>query len=608
MPPRTRSRSRHETSQEQPLDISELNSSAGDDATLEKETIDEEPGKTEGQRKRQKRHDDHNEEEQEELDAREVSHMLASTSDGASQRTIDASSNSNGRGMELDADKGTGRPVDNHEEHYDRIQKHPQWDRWEVLIPKYSVHRMKNKKAFVKFGAKYPTAESAARAADKALISILGRGDAEEHLNFPLSNYDPNGYFQRYGVDLSHYLVSLVQQGKQMVQTVAKSKHSRHTEVSSLHFRRIAQQKQFAEERKRMYDKNPLYKFHTIPCGVCPACKQPWSGMACVRSLTGRELGYRTREHAQMSIEGLESMAYRKAYRYAKSKNEKDIATAIMKELEGKYPVPELEPRSKDKVVPSAVQEDTPDHDEVKEETTYDRNPGDFQWMIPFPTIKKRDFIKKRTEAGHRQMNLRLRSVMAKEAKAVRDEILEDDSFVKYEYPIRERQRDDGGYYNMLKSIDTARREGSDILFAQERSPIWMRPSTFKSQQCPYCRGWHAPNLKLCPFMQATAAIMMAERPMCNKCKDSGCSFCTKGSLPAWVWTPEFTRVGWVDDVSPEMLNLMLSIQHIGNAAISDLKSPLIAGKLTPNALLAMAVMAEVMIDDSLKQEKEKRR
>lgn len=605
MPPRTRSRSsRHEPSQEQPLDISELNRSAGaiTTTTTQKDNVDEEPANTGGQRKRQKRHDDFNE-EQEDLHARELSHALASTSNGVSPHTIDADSNPNEGGVEP-ADQGKGRTVDNYEEHYDRIQKHRQWNRWEVLIPKCSVHRMKNEKSFVKIGAKYPTAESAARAADKALIAVWGRGDAEEHLNFPLSNYDPNVYFQRYGVDLSHYLVSLVQQGKQM-QDVAKSS-SRHREVGSLHLRRFAQQRQFAQERKKMYDKNPLYKFHTIPCGVCPACKQPWLAMACVRSLKARELGYRTREHVQMSIEGLEAMSYRKAYRYAKAKNEKDIGTAIVKEFERKYPVPELEPPSKDKVAPGVV-EDAPDHDEAKEETTYERTPGDFQWMIHFPTIKQRDFIKKRTEAGHRQMNLRLESVMAKEAKAVRDEILEDDSFVKYEYPIRERQRDDGGYYNMLQSIDTARREGSDILFAQERSPIWMRPSTFKSQQCPYCRGWHAPNLKLCPFMQATAAIVTAERPMCNRCKDSGCSFCTKGSLPSWVWTPEFTRVGWVDEVSPEMLNLMLSIQHIGNAAISELKSPLIAGKLTANALLAMAVMAEVLIDDSLKRQKDKR-
>lgn len=609
MPPRTRSRSRQDTAQEHSLDTSEVHASVDADATVENDGIHEgEEGlKTEGQHKRQKKHDNRIDqiEEEHNQDAREMSHALAGRSNAKIGDTVDDHVKPTRCSIER-VDQGTGRSVESHEEHYERIHWHAYWDKWEVLIPKYPVRRMKDDKSFVKLGARYPTAESAAWAADKALIAVWGRGDAEEHLNFPLSNYDPDVYFQRYGVDLSHYYVSLVQQGKEMVQALAKSS-TRHTAYSLLKMRRIAQGKQFAKERQKVYDENPMYKFHTIRCGMCPACRQPGSVMPCIRSQKSRELGYQMKEHAQMSIEGLESMAYQEAYRYAKSKNENDIANAILEEKERKFPLPELNPPSTDSVA-HVVVEDIPRHDEVKEETPYDRKPADFQWIIPFPTIKQRDYIKKRTEAGHKQMNLRLESVVAKEAKAVRDAILEDDSFIKYEYPIRERQRDDGRYYQMLKAIDIARKEGSEILFAQELSPIWMRPSTYKSQQCPYCRRWHAPNLKLCPFMQATAAIVTKERPMCNRCQDSGCSFCTKGSLPACAWTPEFTRVPWVDDVSPEMLNLMISIQHIGNAAISELKSPLIAGKLTANALLAIAVMAEVMIDDSLKQQTEKRR
>lgn len=485
--------------------------------------------------------------------------------------------------------------------------------RWHVLIPNKCFLKLGSRdieKHCVKLGATYPSPESAARAADQALIAMWGPMDSEEFLNFPIQDYEKDESVQRYGPDLTRYMLTLIEKGSEMV---AKAKDSAHTPEQSDFTRRLRmlyqRSKQVSDECNALLaNESDKYKFHTSNCGVCPSCRQPWLEKACVRYKEARELKYKYREHARIAVEGTEILAYRTAIKRAKIEGKKDIARKIMDEMYARYPLPNNGPHIMRETVQDTEGNRRALGNSAKLET---RKREDIQdsltWLItPFPPKKIREYTKKHTESAHAQLNIRLNSATSKEIETIKRSAIEYNRSDVLQYQIKRKFPNDNIYRDLLSSIDLATAEGSDILFVREDAQTWMKPNTYKLNQCSYCKTWHGTNLKLCPFMQATCAIHTSEaQHLCQVCKDrqENCKAClSQCSVPKIVWNRKRAPAPWLPQMSPEMIQLLMSIKNMATAAISEFKSPHLNGKLTPETLLALAIITEVIVDNGLRK------
>ena len=536
------------------------------------------------------------------------------------EESVNAEEEEEEEGVSASLQGTTGSGVAEDEHLYERIQidtKAKKNKKWNVLIPKKPMQRIASlEKCLVKLGAAYPSPESAARAADMALIAMWGRANAEEYLNFPLKDYKEDECFQRYGIDLTRYMISIIDKGKDMV-SAANSVVAEHNDFSRRQMRRYTQEKEFSKRISEVTDQNPLYTWHTKPCGLCLHCRQPWLGKPCVRYKLSKEYKYKRSEHARMTVESLESMAYREASQLAKAAGKKKVAHKIIEEMETKYPIPEISqhPRVED-MVETDVDEEGDEQASISgisamaiceqdQEKTSGEVQKDLEWLLkPFPAKREREYIKFQTESCYTQMDLQLRQAVSRDIEQSLSRQEEASKPTRWTFPIKHNFPTKGGYKQMLRTIDQAEREGSDFLFLREDALTWLRPSTYKVNQCTYCRTWHKANLLYCPLMQNLCAIPSEERIFnCLKCKDSGenCKHCLQNvKLPSSVWTPFLMPVPWVEKISPGMAQLMISMKNLASCAISEFKSPHIAGKLSPDALLALGVLAQTMIDHEI--------
>jgi hypothetical protein len=103
---------------------------------------------------------------------------------------------------------------------------------------------------------------------------------------------------------------------------------------------------------------------------------------------------------------------------------------------------------------------------------------------------------------------------------------------------------------------------------------------------------------------------------VCSVCMDApsvSCSTCLRGvhlGLPSDVPALHahlHKETDWSERLSPGMMELMKSLLNLANAAISEFESPHLAGQLTPDALMALSVIAETMIDSALQRQREHR-
>jgi hypothetical protein len=517
----------------------------------------------------------------------------------------------------------TSNGVAEDEHLYERIQIDPKAKKnkkWNILIPRKPMKRITSlEKSLVKLGAAYPSPESAARAADMALIAMWGRANAEEYLNFPLGEYKEDECFQRYGVDLTRYMISIIDKGKDMVSS-AYSVVAEHNDFSLRQMRRFTQKKEFKERMSEVMDQNPLYTWHTNACGVCLHCRQPWLGKPCVRYKISKEYKYKRSEHVRMAVESLESMAYREASQIARIAGKKKVSHKIIEELETKYPLPQnshplhvenmedtdLDEEGQDQVSLSGISAMT--ICEQDQEKTSGQILKDLEWLLkPFPAKREREYIKFQTESCYTQMDLQLRQAISRDIEQSLSRQEEASKSSRWTFPIKHSFPTKGGYKQILRTIEQAEREGSDFLFLREDALTWLRPSTYKVNQCTYCRTWHRANLLYCPLMQNLCTIPSEEKVFnCSQCKDTGenCKHCLQNvKLPLTVWTPFLMSVPWVDKISPGMTQLMISMKNLANSAISEFKCPHIAGKLSPDALLALGVLAQIMIDDEIQNQ-----
>ncbi|KAL4428672.1 hypothetical protein ABPG77_009778 [Micractinium sp. CCAP 211/92] len=141
------------------------------------------------------------------------------------------------------------------------------------------------------FIGRYSSALEAARAHDRAAIAILGPEAAASSLNFPASNY--LGERQRFGPHLSAFLLELGEAGKpapaparrrQKLQGERLQRALDALEAANVGPpaarraraapRRAAEAREAEVAAQRQAD--PAWAPPREPCGVCPACRQPW--------------------------------------------------------------------------------------------------------------------------------------------------------------------------------------------------------------------------------------------------------------------------------------------------------------------------------------------
>lgn len=150
---------------------------------------------------------------------------------------------------------------------------------WSVLIPSspFPPPRAVTSDgigALVPLGAVFGTAAEAAKAADKALIAMWGPRNASAHLNFPLVEYGGEAV-QRYGPELSTYLLKLCEDGK-AARHKAKARDEAERYVKNLGESHVS--RRLARSIRRMKSAPDFVDPHAA-CGVCPACRQVrWLG------------------------------------------------------------------------------------------------------------------------------------------------------------------------------------------------------------------------------------------------------------------------------------------------------------------------------------------
>jgi hypothetical protein len=144
---------------------------------------------------------------------------------------------------------------------------------------------------------------------------------------------------------------------------------------------------------------------------------------------------------------------------------------------------------------------------------------------------------------------------------------------------------------------------GSDIIFVRQDDPLWNIPSSYTMGQCTLCRMWHRIGSKHCPFYQTANALWKNRYHVrCSHCQDAAkkCLYCKPGVVPDFVQTQKFSEVKWLHKLSPGTKDLMLSVQALSNAAITDFKMPLLCQRLSAHSLLAFALIAQSMIEEQL--------
>lgn len=166
----------------------------------------------------------------------------------------------------------------------------------------------------------------------------------------------------------------------------------------------------------------------------------------------------------------------------------------------------------------------------------------------------------------------------------------------------------------LLGEVQAAAAAGSEVALVAEDDPRWVAPlSATERHQCALCRGWHGTgNGTLCPVLQATNAVLEpVPGQECEKCAhlaSPGCERCVPAGLNPVLWVSPRVRTPWIESVRPATLSLMHSVQSVANAAVVDLDRPDLAAKLSPQALLALGVLAEEVAAGEVRSRQQGRR
>ncbi len=393
-------------------------------------------------------------------------------------------------------------------------------DGWEVLVPTKGALSMlaaalpgtqRTQCKLCPLGAIYPTAELAARAADRALIALSGRLAAEALLNWPLGAYPEGDCHQLFGARLARYMTQIVDEGQ------------REMEAARRRVRRSAARETDGDDGGEYDRENQHHHRH-------------------------RDAGARSGKRQEQAA----------AVRPAKS----------------------------------------------------------LRWLMEPSDVSMPVYSVFCAKQRHRRA-AELAEQVTKQAAGLKHAVMASTKKTSWEVPAgafpRGNQFDD-----ILASRRMAELESAQLIesYADDREP-----TSSAGRRCRWCAGKHhgSRSQKQCPFLQMALAIDESVDVTCPKCKgapEASCGACLRGTagLPADVLTlnvplrQDAGRMGWAEGLSPAMLDLATSMQRLANAAVSEFGAEHLTAQLTPDALLALAVIAEAMIDDAIGQVRQFRR
>ena len=477
---------------------------------------------------------------------------------------------------------------------------------WDVLLPTKGAlwmlvaklpERQRVACYLYPLGAVFPSAEMAARAADRALIAMSGRLASSTLLNWPLEQYPESTCYQRFGSDLVRYLQGIVAEGRAEMEA-AKGQDLSERGVLDRDWR--LRQKMAAMILKE----DPVYRAHMRPCGTCQPCKSAGSTSSqqhggdfdrCMRMRT-------LRDHVLLEAEGVEMRAYREAIKAAEAsgdvaRSDRLVHEAVSVALPLAPPLPASLVSGSGRNLGNTSA--GPSSSGASSLRSRRRQMPALDWVVD-PTGKMGVDT---NVAAPSFGGLKL----AQDVAELRSRVLASTKRHAWEMPLR---RPFPGAGPSSRPTTVGARESSSLPLVRI---------------CKWCGGtWHGPKgQKRCPLLQAAlalpgqpepaAAATAVTNPACATCNDepgSSCGACMRGNagLPSEaveLMAPLRGEPGcadWANRLSPAMLDLALSIRGLANAAISDFHARHLTAQLTPDVLMNLLKVADALIDDAVRQ------
>ena len=136
----------------------------------------------------------------------------------------------------------------------------------------------------VHLGASFPTADAAARAADRALIALQGRQQTSSALNFPEGEYGAEEQ-RRYGPALSAFLAELCHEAaRETAEVRREALREKDKDALQRYYDNVDRSQAVAMRRLK---RDPLFVTAHKRCGICPGCRQA-SAVPCSVRCSGR--------------------------------------------------------------------------------------------------------------------------------------------------------------------------------------------------------------------------------------------------------------------------------------------------------------------------------
>lgn len=463
--------------------------------------------------------------------------------------------------------------------------------RYRPLIPTtldpFAYHANKNKNALTTFGATFLTVEQAASAADRALIAMWGLHPAAPLLHFPQPGYYKlEDQQQRFGHHLSTFLNSICKEA------IAIKKKAIN-EKERLYDRASKSEQQRKKKIRRIRDASTLIN-EMEECGLCGSCRQPWLGAVCERKQKARQIGYNSLKIAEKMLEnGVEV-----------EEAEGEDGNGEVEHSEEEKEEEEGGPGASASIAATATAaaagctDSHPIKSNLKQRS---QSKKDLIWLEKPPKGKSvnisRWYHSIDVDSSHRNIEAMLTAEITTEVAAL-STALEASRIpgLATAFPPRDFIMQPPQTALLRHAVDCAA-AGVDLALLGEDDPRWARPvNPGVALQCSLCYGWHAVmSFKDCPVNQAANAVEPPQKEPCSGCRGgtTGCPLCGRGDLPAAVWAPATVPCTWVDNVKPATLDVMQSVQSMASAAAVDFDRPDVAGKLGPEALLALGLLVE---------------
>jgi hypothetical protein len=427
--------------------------------------------------------------------------------------------------------------------------------------------------------------DAAARAADRAVVALLGPRRAAAFLNFPLD--PPRGLEdkRRYGHDLSTFLSDGLEKEAAAAKDAARRAASGAANDAARARRLEAHERRRDREQalEGLKARNPGLPFDavSVPCGVCPSCRRPWLGDACQRVLLSQRSKFSFAKALDAEVDAPKAKARRAARVKAKLFAGEDVL-AESSDAEGAG----VAPARAQRVVASHHQQ----HKQQQQQKV--------EWIDDPPRPLERAAAKARRRQLDAEIRLAEQQVAAEDAAAAAAAL--PPFHVWTALPPAQEPCDivvPPPHAALLDQAEECAAADAVMALVSDDDPRWVGPPSYASgNQCALCKRIH--SLKACPVLRvalAAPAAPLSPCPACNTGDDDeplGCEVCRHG-MPRELWVPAWVPARWLRRALPETLGVMEAARDVANAAVADFCRPDVVQTLGPEALLAVGLLAE---------------